>query len=85
MYRKVSSVEPTSGIPQEPQRAKSCPKETSSPDSQNGQTMWCALEAVRDGTLIAVSFIGCRSVAAMLLRDPTGQILSDVSRVRGPP
>jgi hypothetical protein len=67
--RKVSSAEPTSGSPQELQRAKSCPKETSSPDSQNGQMMWCALYNLLDGTLIAVSFIGSRLFAEMYLYD----------------
>src|SRR5918997_6052259 len=51
---KVSSREPSSGRPQEPQRAKPGPLETSKPDSQNGQMMWCGLDAVGDGTLIAV-------------------------------
>src|SRR5215216_1066177 len=61
--RKVSSVEPSSGNPQEPQRAMPAPKKASSADSQKGQVMWCALESVADETLMAVSFIGCRSVA----------------------
>jgi hypothetical protein len=80
--RRVSSVEPTSGIPHEPQRAKSCPKEASSPDSQNGQMMWDGMDAVLDGTLIAVSFAGCQPVAGMPLRDPPGQSPSGVSRER---
>ena len=44
------------------------PTETSSPDSQKGQTMWRALDAMCDGPLMGVSFSGCRSVARMLLR-----------------
>src|ERR687897_577311 len=39
MFSRVSSVEPSSGSPQESQRAKPWPNETSLPDSQNGQTM----------------------------------------------
>jgi hypothetical protein len=57
MSSKVSSAEPTSGNPHEPQRAKPSPKVTSSPDSHKGQMMWRALDAVRDGTFIAVSFV----------------------------
>jgi hypothetical protein len=57
-------VEPTSGSPQESQRAKSRPTATSSPHSQKGQKMWCALESVPDETLMALSFIGCRSTCA---------------------
>jgi hypothetical protein len=54
--RRVSSAEPSSGNPQESQRAKPGPLETSKPDAQNGQMMLSPLDAVGDGTLIAVSF-----------------------------
>jgi hypothetical protein len=54
--RRVSSAEPSSGNPQESQRAKPGPLETSKPDSQNGQMMWSSLDAVGDRTLIAASF-----------------------------
>src|SRR5919112_4582678 len=54
--RRVSSAEPSSGNPQESQRAKPGPLERSKPDSQNGQMMWSSLDAVGDRTLIAASF-----------------------------
>jgi hypothetical protein len=66
MSRRISSAEPSRGKAQEPHRVKLGPKETISPDSQNGQRMKCCLDAVRNGTLIAVSFVGRRSVAGML-------------------
>ncbi len=56
MSRRDSSAEPSSGRPQESQRVKPGPLETSKPDSQNGQMMLSTLDAVGDGTLIAVSF-----------------------------
>jgi hypothetical protein len=56
MFRRDSSAEPRTGNPQESQRAKPGPLETSKPDSQNGQMMWSNLDAVGDETLIAVSF-----------------------------
>jgi hypothetical protein len=56
MSCRDSSAEPSSGNPQEAQRAKPGPLETSKPDSQNGQMMLSTLDAVGDGTLIAVSF-----------------------------
>ena len=44
--RRDSNAEPSSGRPQESQRAKPDPLETSKPDSQNGQIMWSGLDAV---------------------------------------
>jgi hypothetical protein len=65
MSPRVSNMEPSGGNPQEPQRAKPGPKESSLPDSQKGQVMWGAVEAVRDGALIAVFSVGCRFVAGI--------------------
>src|SRR5215208_6543921 len=62
--RKVSKTEPSSGNPQEGQRAKPGPTKESSPDSQKGQMMLCALDAVPDESLMAVSFIGYRSASS---------------------
>src|SRR5918998_6363482 len=56
MSRRDSSAEPSSGNPQESQRAKPGPLETSKPDSQNGQMIWSSLDALGDRTLIAASF-----------------------------
>jgi hypothetical protein len=59
---RVSRAEPSRGSAQELQRATPSPTKPTSPDSQNGQRMWCALDALTDGTLIAVSFVGCGSL-----------------------
>jgi hypothetical protein len=54
---KVSSRDPSNGNPQEPQRAKLGVKETSLPDSQNGQMTQCDLDAVLGRAFIAVPFV----------------------------
>ena len=55
--RKVSSTEPSRGNLQEPQRAKPGARETSSPDSQNGQMTQCGLDAVLGIAFIAFPFV----------------------------
>ena len=55
--RRVFGVESKSGNPQESQREKPGPKKSSSPDSKNGQTVWCPPNAVPDGTFSTVSFV----------------------------
>jgi hypothetical protein len=52
----MTALAGVNGNPQESQRAKPGPLETSKPDSQNGQMMWSSLDAVGDRTLIAASF-----------------------------